>query len=722
MKKFFLAVLVLALSVSVASATERELDDRVGSLQAQVDDIMAKAGIHFSGEFRSQFLSSTVDGDAVDPAAKKNESVNFTSVDFDITARPNSALSARAMFRLHQDWRNFFSDVQNPITARWISIDGALMNGIVNFSLGDYKKKVSPLTLWTPEVEFMFEPELFANARQYAMSEAFLGDNNRVLQGGTVRFEAGLDPLLNLVEADFFAARLAIRGSYESSVNPPGTGVPQFPDGAYFDQLRDKYLVGGNLGAQIVEGAGLGLTYLHIFDAASSFNGDSVTARAGGPTVGANVPTAGPAQSTGVFAGRVNVDNRAFMDDDFIRIGVNAEVAFSSDKHFYRDTLKNADGTPVNNPVTLADVSVLDTAVTGLALNVGLSLRVALDPENSIRLSADFISNAADFRNDAAQSPSYMPVGIGRASIMNSENGLSGLGIMNPFDAMYRSVFKFAPSQYFGGARPYTKNAYTNAVLTPWWNDRNGVNTDVWSGPLSPFQTALPGGMASADRVGPVINLSGSFLDNGVNVGVKTAFLQSHESRDFWYGVVGSGLEQTLVETQLLHGNDDFLELVAGLSADIAKFAPAVGPSLVISGSYGMYNSTMGYGSRVHTGGTATASYDAFIVESTNGLISLGLDWQFHRRFSAHFGYQLLNSTFEETINGGGVGQVFSEDYTFSNLSFGLGYRVADGGMLTARLTMVGGEGPVGMNPDTGAIEVWSYTAMQPELFLTVRF
>jgi hypothetical protein len=663
MKKLFL--FVVALSVC-ALAAEDSLKDRVNGLQAQIDRAMSKAGIHFNGEFRSQFLSSTVEGDAAGPG-KKHESAEYTSVDFDVVARPNTALSARAMFRMHQDWRNFFSDVQNPITTRWLSIDGSLMSGIINYNLGDYQKKITPLTLWSPDIEFMFEPEIFKESREFAMSEAFVGDNLRSLQGANVGFKAELYPYLPEVEVGLFAARLAARGTGESGVIAPG--VATTADGGYWDRDYDKYLIGANLAAQVVKGAGAGITDVLIYDHLASYRGDTINAKLN-------------SEWTNVFAGRVDLDNRMFMEDDFINIGFKAEGALSIDRRRYSD--------PGNAS------NVLDNNVTGIAFNANLGARVAFGEDNSIRFSADLIYNDSSFRNDAAQSPSFL-----QRAILNSENGLEGLGVMNPFDALYRSVFKYAPSQYFGGAKPYTKNAYTNAILTKGQvGSIEGVSGIVRPGSF-PFQAALPGGMATADRIGPVIGLCGGFLDNGINVGAKIAMLQSYE-----------------MYSEFKRKYD---EIIGGASVDIAKFAPAVGPSLVLGGSFGMYNQK---------------PYDN--VDITNNLISLGLSYNFLPRFSVLAGYQLLNSSHPETSYEDPVSgdtYVAKYDYVFSNTAFGFSYKVADGGYVTFKLSMLTGYKEGGgtrfevdeMNPDNSGVPVpfsiaTDYWAMQPEVYLTVKF
>jgi hypothetical protein len=302
---------------------------------------------------------------------------------------------------------------------------------------------------------------------------------------------------------------------------------------------------------------------------------------------------------------------------------------------------------------------------------------------------------------------------------MNNENALEGLGLLNPFDALYRSVFKYTPSQYFGGSKPYTKNAYTNAVLS---NEEVGIINSIRDKNNRPayrypsiFQAALPGGMATADRVGPVVKFNGSFLDEGITVGVKAAALSTYVER-------ADGIKP------------QYQEAVGGAGLDVAKFAPVVGPSLHIGASYGIYNVIQGD------------------IRNDNSLISFGLDYSFIPRFSVLLGYQLLGSydpgfeTWSRSSDDGipdnmsRIDYVVKRDYEFSNFSFGLSYKVADGGILTAKISALSGKNILSENstytehyknvdidgntpdPATRPYGVKGYTALQPEVYLTVKF
>jgi len=272
---------------------------------------------------------------------------------------------------------------------------------------------------------------------------------------------------------------------------------------------------------------------------------------------------------------------------------------------------------------------------------------------------------------------------------------------------MYHSVFKYVPSQYFSNAQPQTKNAYDNVILSP--AARNAYVDDGKNVVLpSIFQAA--GNKASADRTGPIVKLDGSFLDKALTVGARlTMFKTMEESKyEYRYDVLdGDGSPTGEFKTGLVNFTPEYLTAGGGASIDIAKFVPALGPSLKIGGSFMMYNATTGKVEESTTGS------NAFKKDSESKLISAELNYNFAPRFSILAGYQQLVTLVKSEVNG----QTGAPDaeYTFDNLGVGFGYKVADGGALTVKLTRLSGEGPVGS-------ETKSYEAWQPEVSLTVKF
>jgi hypothetical protein len=301
---------------------------------------------------------------------------------------------------------------------------------------------------------------------------------------------------------------------------------------------------------------------------------------------------------------------------------------------------------------------------------------------------------------------------------MNSEQAFSLSGLSNPFDALYRTVFKYAPSQYFGGVRPYGKYAYNNAIV-----DAPEGGYDSWLEGGNVFQTAMPGGKATANRVGPVGSLEGSFLDKGITVGVKAAALNAIDTIKFNYEMVKLDDDGIPIEIVPVGGEykASFLDFAGGASVDIAKFAHAVGPSLTISGSYGIYNSTNG--KVIQEPGNSIVSGDA-ATESASNMISLGLNYNFFTRFSFLAGYQLLTTNYKATIrNVDGTVNDSNNDIIFDNLAVGFKYEVADGGNLTVKFSRLSAK----FEPkDAGGIVIEGasvgYRTVQPEVYLTVKF
>lgn len=182
-------------------------ETRIDRLEQRLGKIISKAGIGFDGEFRSQMLWSRISGEGASDSRRTDEPVEYTLVDFDVHARPNDAISGRVMFRMYQDWRNFFSDISNPIFSRWLSIDGTV-KGMFSYHVGDFRARYSPLTLWSPDIAIANEPEIFERLRSTAMAEEFIGGNDRLLQGVSIGLDAELAPVFKEVHWNILGARL----------------------------------------------------------------------------------------------------------------------------------------------------------------------------------------------------------------------------------------------------------------------------------------------------------------------------------------------------------------------------------------------------------------------------------------------------------------------------------------------------------------------------------
>ncbi|MBN1757375.1 MAG: hypothetical protein JW863_03600 [Chitinispirillaceae bacterium] len=544
MRTSVVTVLFLAAALSASSGAEKE---RMNKIESKLRSIINKAGINFNGTFRSQYLNSVLDensGDSViDWGRKTTESNEYTSVDFDISARPNDALSGRLIFRMHQNWQNIWSDISNPIFSRWISIDGNIQN-MFRFNVGDFRQKFSPLTLWSPDIDIAYEPEIFAARRQEAMKEVFLGDNDRLLQGVNFNLDAELVPIFNELHVNLHAARLRLEGANYGNGNAVAAAMEA--------SKMDRYVTGGNLDLIALRGLGVGGTVFGIFDLAPTFNGSVADARL--------------TARSGLIAGvRLNPTTAIFLDSDVFTIGLNFEAVSSinRDSAWYTGT-----------DSTLADLET--TSLKGMAIDAGISGAVTIGEATIIDVSVGFMKNDRDFYNEMAQSPTFLG-----QRIMNSENdGYTG-ALYSTFDALYHYVFKFTPTTTPTGANAWTKMprrkiSYTNGIMTVDEIDSMAAGDAAFFVAADPaLQTVLPFGPATPNRIGPKGELKVNLFDGGIDIGGSFAMLSEAES-------AVEGAEKT-----------KFTKVGGGLCIDVATWVKPLN-SLKLSVGYSMENSKNG--------------------------------------------------------------------------------------------------------------------------------
>jgi hypothetical protein len=586
--------------------------DKLDQVQKSLDKIMAKAGISISGEFRSQYLSSEVSGGKVDSisTAKKlrnTESNEYTSVDFDIKARPNEYVSARAMFRMHQNWQNFFSDISNPIFSRWISIDGNPMD-MFRFSVGDFKERYSPLTLWSPDIDILYEPYIFAKQRQMAMDELFLGDNYRILQGVNLGFDAEVAPIFNEFHFSLIGSRLR---SEETNIQN-GSMVATLLENT---DVMSKYFVGGNLDVTFMKALSVGATYLYLFDHKGSYKGSDTIA----DTL---------AQHTSVMSFRPSVDVGKFIGNtDVFQFNVGGEVAFSFD-----------------NKTTFTSAIFEDSTTMGTALDAGAKLGITPNNNFGIKLNGSFISNDKDFRNELAQTPSFISASTNRAykysRIMNTESDPDTLvSHYSTFDALYNSVFKFVPSAETNrwAKAPFMKNAYYRGIMT------QGEFANLEFDPS--VQLVMPFGPATPNRSGIDADLKLSVLEGGLEASGLISILKDKTPDS----IAGVALPKT-----------SYSQMGVGGKVDIGKLVK-IENVLAISGSI--------------VGSSASNGEGANIKKITSEFINFGVHCQVWKRLWANLGIQQINNTATSadlTINENAV----------THWSTGLEWKVSDGASL----------------------------------------
>jgi hypothetical protein len=657
MKKITLLA-VFGLLVSNAFAMP-EISGKPDSVATMLERIMAKAGISFGGEFRSQFLSSTIGDTGAVKNRRTGETVEFTSVDFDVKARPNTVTQGRAIFRMHQDWRNYFSDISNPIFVRWLSIDGTAKD-MVSYNVGNFKQKYTPLTLYAPDVDIMYEPTLFARDRKVAMNEAFLENNQRILQGVNLNGDAEIAPIFNAAHIGLFGARLR---NVEIDIQNGAKATA-----AMEKSPVEKYLIAGNLDLTFLKGISLGGNLMNIFDNRGSSYLNNRLSDAANDSLFKLI-----AQNTTIIDGRGSADISTLLNADNWKATLSAEFASSKDDSGYTDTVAK------KVALTTTDGSALRAGITG-GYTAGELLTFSLD--------AFYINTTSDFRNDAAQSPVF----IGRR-IMNVENDTpfavgssNNFDVTSPhyssFDALYHNVFKFAPSAATNmwNMAPFSKRSYTNTIFTK--SERAKIALDP------SLQLVMPFGPATPNRTG---------IDAKINLGILNNRIQCQ-------GIAASlkEIDSVPLSATVKLPQTSFSQFGGGVKIDVNKF---------INWPYPFYVSSSIVSSKAENPGLSGDTN--FIASSlTSNFYCEDLYFKFWKRAALIGGMELLAN---ETVakNSSNLSQIY--------YAGGLEYKVSDGSYVTGTVGKIAvSYENAGAGLSDASVNDFSQTLVN--LFLTVKF
>jgi hypothetical protein len=588
--------------------------------EKSLQKILSKEGIEMGGVFRAQYIFSSIGGPSALPAIRTEETVEFTSVDFDIKARPNTSTQGRVVFRMHQDWRNFFSDIANPIFTRWISLDGAPADGMFSYHAGDFRKHYSPLTLWSPDIEIPFEPVMFAQERRAAMDEVFLGNNDRLLQGVSLGMDAEVNPILSAAHVNLIGSRLR---NVETNITNGGKVAAVIEKSPV-----EKFLGAANMDLTIKPGIDFGVSYLNIFDKQGSYDG---------PT-----PAETRIQLTQIYAARAATQIATLMNANHWKVNLAGEFAQSMDDTAYFVT---------DLDTNTADFLKIEK-IKGSALKVDLTAGWSKEKTFGIGIAAGYLKNDRDFRNEMAQSPTFLG-----ERILNIENDTtkvrtngSSARHYSSFDALYRTVFKFAPSAQTNmwHKAPFNKNSYSRALMT-----QSEMRTAAATRMDSAIQLAMPFGPATANRVGPVVDLDINALEKNIIATVHWTALKEAKAIDSAGTVPLASFGEIGFGTKIDVGG------LAGLNLPLAL--------------------TAYYGSSF----ADREDKDSTVIhrKATTQTMSAGLYWSFLKRFALMGGWMQFQTDFERgTVN---------STVTQSRTAGGIEYRISNGAFVTGSIGQV---------------------------------
>jgi len=110
-------VAALTLAIPLAAMAQTSVEDQQSKIEKALENVLSKQGLSVGGLATGEYLKSDFSGSATDNSLRTTEPVTYTQVDFDLQARPNATTTARAVFRMHLDWPNFW-----PVcsTTEWV--------------------------------------------------------------------------------------------------------------------------------------------------------------------------------------------------------------------------------------------------------------------------------------------------------------------------------------------------------------------------------------------------------------------------------------------------------------------------------------------------------------------------------------------------------------------------------------------------------------------------
>lgn len=537
------------LSVSaIASATA--IADNQAKIDSTVDAIESRKGVDIGGTVRAVYNKSNVESDQDVNGFNTlpdREIAEFVQLDLDMHFRPWDFVGANIVLRLGAGMQDYFANSATMVNAPWINLEGNIGKNF-HWTAGDFRQQYSPLTVYMPGVDIMYEPTIFARNREMAQKEAFIEGNQRNLQGLNLQFRADMGPTLGELRAEGFFARLR-RAERLDTTGAEGNLLPgEDIWGASQAGTFDKYALAANLELYpLNKNLMLGVTFLDVWDDEDSkaytyYQNDSYIENGGtDPQYNyirkpVNFNDSLP-QSTQVIAGRIGADIAGLMGSKNLIADLTGEVAYSMDKIYAEAAvpvlaedgsiavLADGDGIAYD---TLRAVSADDEIEKGLAINANLNVGYKTDSWMA-KVSVDYVRNDSSWYNSLAQSPSFIA-----SRVMNSDKdgNLTKYGPYAPlystFDALYFFTPKHAPvSQYLTNddkgmqegqtksynIAPYSKTSYTTATYTR----KELALIDELSD--ANIQMALPNGLATTNRTGVRANLvAGYGKDNLVEV------------------------------------------------------------------------------------------------------------------------------------------------------------------------------------------------------------
>lgn len=671
------------LSVSaIASATA--IADNQAKIDSTVDAIESRKGVDIGGTVRAVYNKSNVESDQDVNGFNTlpdREIAEFVQLDLDMHFRPWDFVGANIVLRLGAGMQDYFANSATMVNAPWINLEGNIGKNF-HWTAGDFRQQYSPLTLFNPSVEILYEPTIFARKRHMAESQELLEGNQRNLQGANIQFRHNLGSTVGELRAEALAARLN-RTSVLDLTGAEGNILPNDTiAGASLASNMDKWLIAANIELlPLNKNLYLGVTPMFIFDNEDSY---SYTYTHPDNDVGADYvltsinPYDTDPQNTMVVSGRLGGDVAGFLGSKNLVLDLVAEYAYSSDKIYSHtaapviDETTGAQAVDASTGEYLYTDVVTDEKLNGSALLVNLNAGYKTADAWGALLGVNVVRNDSNWYNNVAQSPKFFA-----RRILNSDKDGNTIkygvnsSLYSTFDALYNYAPKYAPATTTlktddNGIRdgqtesyniaPFNKSSWKSNV----YNRSQLALLEELSDPA--LQLALPNGLATSNRQGARANLTLNWKD---------------------YAEV-QGLYSTFTQVAPLVGFKEasYMEFGGGAKVDVFKMLGFKKP-LELSGSYKHSERS------IDTDNWAALGLVDGTAEFKSDFINAGLYVQYLPRLGFTAGFQLINSeynAYEGLISGLAAPKTTSKQMQWM---VGLDYSLADNAWLSLNYGMI---------------------------------
>lgn len=605
-RKIFASLLLISIYVSANAVTDNQ-----EKIDQKVDSIQAKRGLSIGGSIRAIHLGSSFSSDQ-DLDGINNlpdvERMEFVNADLAFTLRPWEPVRVNAILRLEAGMQNYFASPSKSISVPWMNVEG---NVGTNFYwvVGNFRQQYTPLTLFAPGIDIMYEPQIFARNRHMAQKQEFLEGNERNLQGANLQFRKYLNKNLGEMRVEGILARLR-RVQVLDFTGEVGNILTnsQIPGSSQAGNA-DKFLGSLNMELWPLDKKLMaGLTGMFIFDDESSFTKVYRKNSEGHYVFEPVNPHDLSVQNTMVFDVRLGGDVAALIGNK--NLVLDAVLEGSVDIDHTKDSV-------INLTTGLFDVTEDDLLGSALllTLNAGYKSGKNLD----VLLSANILRNDSAWFNNLAQSPQFFA-----RRILNTDKDGTQIkyGVNAPLYSSFGSLYYFSPkytpvSTSLGtddnmvasgqtdsyNIAPFTKTSWGSTVYTK----KELALIESLSDPS--LQLVLPNGLATANRLGATANVKVGWSDLAEVQALVSVFSQVKPLAGF--------------------DKASYMEYGGGAKVDLAKILKLKLP-LEISGSYKHSNRTID----VLTGGSSELNTD---------FINAGLYVQYLPRLGFSAGFQTIN-------------------------------------------------------------------------------